>query len=1285
MTPKATDRWQFWIDVGGTFTDCVAVSSEGSWHQHKVLSSGIVKGTGRLHGETTIVDSARNEPPGFWRGALLEVVDDHGEVIAVGLIADSTHGEIRLSTPVAVSGNEPFRYELNPGMEAPLLAIHLELRLPLDQSIPSCDVRLGTTRGTNALLTRRGAKVGLVTTRGFADLWAIGYQNRPRLFDLTIRKPPPLYTATTEVDERIVADGSVLRPLDEEAARRSLAELKSQGIESLAICLLHAYRNPIHEQLLGRIAREIGFEHVSLSHLVSATIKAVPRGDTTLVSAYLNPVLKQYIDCIIRQLPGSDLRLMTSSGGLVSPEKFEGHQSVLSGPAGGVVGFARASEACRSTNTPAFPSAIGFDMGGTSTDVARYAGQFTRQYEVEKAGVRIVSPMLAIETIAAGGGSICGFDGTMLTVGPQSAGANPGPACYGRGGPLTVTDLNLFLGRLLPAHFPFALDRNAVERRLGELADTVAAATARSYEATELAAGLLKIANAQMAGAIRSISIAKGYDPRESSLIPFGAAGPQHACAVADELGMATIVSHPSAGVLSAVGIGLSDLVRHGAKHVGLVDSENTRQHVVNLFDELASAAMASLRSERLNASRITVHRRIDVRYQGTEHPLTINVNDLESGDFLSQFVQEHLRLYGYVRNDRAVEIVTARVEAVGQSRGSLPSATPASARRPATPIGSQSMCSKEGWTQANVYERSHLVPGNTIVGPAIIGEELSTTIVDDGWTAEVWTDGVMILRRTKESTQDQATAGATDPIELQLFNQRFAAIAEQMGIALRNTATSVNVRERLDFSCALFTATGDLVSNAPHVPVHLGAMGETVKAVLADNPDLSPGDVVVTNDPFRGGSHLPDITVVTPVFDVAEARQPELRFFVANRAHHAEIGGITPGSMPPRSQSLADEGVLIRNFKLFSKGEARYDELSALLGSGPWPSRNVPDNLADIGAQVAANRQGEAALGQLIAEYTWPKVATAMRDIQTAAEEKTRQALAKLSPGQRRFVDHLDDGSKIAVTLTIDKDPTSAKPLVVDFTGTSPVLAGNLNANRAIVTSAVLYVLRCLLAEEIPLNQGVLAPVEIRLPECLLNPPVHSDAKDCAAVVGGNVETSQRVVDVLLGAFGIAAASQGTMNNFLFGDKSFGYYETICGGSGATADGPGADAVHTHMTNTRITDPEVLESRFPVRVKRFAIREGSGGRGRHNGGDGVVREIEFLKPVTVSLVTQRRGDYVPYGADGGESGAKGKSILIRADGSQRELPGIAEVAANAGDAIRIETPGGGGWGKADR
>jgi 5-oxoprolinase (ATP-hydrolysing) len=1279
MTLKASDRWQFWIDVGGTFTDCVSVRQNGSWRQRKVLSSAIVKGTGQLKRETTLVDPGRHEPPGFWRGALLEVVDDLGKVAAVGVIADSLPGEIQLAAPIAVSGNEPFRYELNPDMEAPLLAIHLELALPLQEPIPPCDVRLGTTRGTNALLTRRGAKVGLITTRGFADLWAIGYQNRPRLFDLTIRKPPGFYAATAEVDERVIADGRILRPLDEASARRLLTELKNQGIESLAICLLHAYRNPAHEQTLGKIASELGFAHVSLSHAVSATIKAVPRGDTTLVSAYLNPVLQQYIDRIVRQLPGSDLRLMTSSGGLVSPEAFEGHQSVLSGPAGGVVGFARVAEACRNEESACFGSAIGFDMGGTSTDVARYAGEFTRQYEVEKAGVRIVSLMLAIETIAAGGGSICSFDGTMLTVGPQSAGANPGPACYGRDGPLTVTDLNLFLGRLLPQRFPFVLNRDAVEQRLSELADTVAT-TGRRYELAELAAGLLKIANAQMAGAIRSISIAKGYDPRESALVPFGAAGPQHACAVADELGMTTIVSHPSAGVLSAVGIGLSDTVRHGAQHIGLIDSESARRQVSQVLDDLAGESMASLRREGFDASQIIVHRRVDVRYQGTEHPLTVAANDLSTGDFFKQFVQEHHRLYGYVRNDRAVEIVTARVEAIGQSRGTLPTATSTTTQTKATPIGSQPMCSAEGWTEASVYERSKLVPGDTIAGPAVIGEELSTTIIEAGWTAEVWTGGVMVLRRTKESAKIEATTGVTDPIELQLFSQRFAAIAEQMGIALRNTATSVNVRERLDFSCALFTASGDLVANAPHVPVHLGAMGETVKAVLADNPDLSLGDVVVTNDPFRGGSHLPDITVVTPVFGVSGGKSPELRFFVANRAHHAEIGGITPGSMPPRSRTLADEGVLIRNFKLFVNGEARYDALAQLLKSGPWPSRNVADNLADISAQVAANRQGETALAHLIAEYSWSKVAAAMRDIQLAAEEKTRQALAKLVPGERHFVDHLDDGSTIAVTLTIATD--AAKPLVVDFAGTSPVLTGNLNANRAIVTSAVLYVLRCLLAEEIPLNQGVLAPVEIRLPECMLNPPVHPDPKDCAAVVGGNVETSQRVVDVLLGAFGIAAASQGTMNNFLFGDASFGYYETICGGAGATADGPGADAVHTHMTNTRITDPEVLESRFPVRVKQFAIRRGSGGRGKHAGGNGVVREIEFLKPVTVSLVTQRRGDFAPYGISEGECGAKGKNVLIRADGSQTELPGIAEVQIAAGDSIRIETPGGGGWGK---
>lgn len=1282
----ASTRWRFWIDVGGTFTDCVAVGPDGRWRQRKVLSSAAVKGVAVRNGERSWRDLSRAEPHGFWNGAVFRLLKSDGGTAAESNVVSSRAGELELAESLPADLTDSHRYELLAGVEAPLLAIHLELGLPLSATIPPCDVRLGTTRGTNALLTRRGARVGLVTTRGFADLWAIGYQNRPRLFDLTIVKPPALYAAVVEVDERVAADGSVLVELDESAAREALTSLRAQSIDSLAICLLHAYRNPRHELVLERVAREVGFQSISMSHAVASVIKAVPRGDTTLVNAYLNPIVRQYIDRIAGQLPGSDLKLMTSSGGLVSPNAFEGHQSVLSGPAGGVVGFAQVS----GVGAPASdaPSAIGFDMGGTSTDVARFDGEFARQYEVEKAGVRIVTPMLAIETIAAGGGSICDFDGAMLTVGPQSAGADPGPACYGRDGPLTVTDINLFLGRLLPERFPFELDRPAVERRLDELSQRIAVASGKRYAREELASGFLTIANAQMAAAVRSISVAKGYDPRESVLVPFGAAGPQHACAVADQLGMTSILSHPWAGVLSAVGIGLAPVVRHHARHIGAIDSEESRVHLEKVFSDLEHETRGQLACENIPIANVKWVRRVDIRYQGTELPLTVPYGV----DFAMQFAEEHQRLYGYVRSDRQLEVVTARIEAIARIDATIEAATASAVQREALPCGARPMWHRDKWIEAAVFERLRLLPGDLIRGPAIVGEELSTTLVDEGWIAEVLTAGVMKLRRAVPVAAFAENVAAPhgelatrysggDPIARQLCNQRFSAIAEQMGLALRNTATSVNVRERLDFSCAIFTATGDLVANAPHVPVHLGAMGETVKAVLADNPVLAAGDVIVTNDPFRGGSHLPDITVVSPVFAGDDSGPSRLRFFVANRAHHAELGGITPGSMPPHSKSLAEEGVLIRNFKLFDRHQPRYDRLELLLRGGKWPSRNVADNLADVAAQVAANRYGERAIAAWIAEQSWPRIEAGMRDIQQAAESKTRQALAKLPTGSRSFVDHLDDGSAIAVTLTL-RDTTSVKPLTVDFTGTSPVVAGNLNANRAIVTSAVLYVLRCLLAEEIPLNQGVLAPVEIVLPECLLNPPANNDPERCAAVVGGNVETSQRVVDVLLGAFGVAAASQGTMNNFLFGDETFGYYETICGGSGATSFGQGADGVHTHMTNTRITDPEVLESRFPVRVREFGIRRGSGGKGKNRGGNGVVREIEFLQAVTVSLLTQRRGPYAPYGIAGGESGELGRNILIRADGTSQVLPGIVQLSVTAGERIRIETPGGGASGE---
>ncbi len=1268
------ERWQFWIDVGGTFTDCLARRPGGGIVRKKVLSSGVTKGVA-AEGSTSgaLVDPARREdPPGFWQGAVLRLLDAHGNCVAERQVAafDASSGRLTLDQPLEVAPIPGTAYELQTGDEAPLLAIGLILGIPPGQPLPPVAVRLGTTRGTNALLTRRGASTAFVTTRGFADVLRIGYQNRPKLFELTIRKPPPLFAHVAEIDERISAQGDVLTPLDEAPARSALTTLREQGATSLAVCLLNAYASPAHERRLAALAAELGFADVSVSHEVSPLVKIVPRGDTTVVDAYLTPVLRDYLRSLSAGLgPQAELRLLTSAGGLVSPAHFTGKDSILSGPAGGVVGYSRVAQAA------GFPRAIGFDMGGTSTDVARFDGHYELEFETQKAGVRVVAPTLAIETVAAGGGSLCRFDGVKLAVGPESAGADPGPACYGRGGPLAVTDLNVILGRVPADRFPFPLDKAAIERRLQATADEIAAATGKQYAPLELAAGFLQVANANMASAIRSISVAKGYDPAEYVLVAFGGAAGQHACAVAEELGMQKILLHPDAGLLSAYGMGLADVVRFRAEGVYATYSPELAKSLERVFAQLGETVRGEVLAEGVAAERIELRPSLDLRYAG--HDAALNIAAPADGDYAAAFAAEHRRLYGYVHK-KPLEVVAARVEAVGRSVQTAPSSGPALSRQPARPSAHAKVCFAGGLQDVPVYLREDLRPGDALAGPAIICEPTSTTVLDPGWQAQVYLQGELVAEHTASASKpalarNDSTATACNPVLLEIFNNHFAAIAEQMGSTLRNTASSVNVKERLDFSCALFTAAGDLVVNAPHIPVHLGAMGETVRSILADNPQMSPGDVFVTNDPYRGGSHLPDVTVVTPLHDPASGR---LLFFTASRAHHAEIGGKTPGSMPPFSQNLAEEGVLIRNFKLVAAGQPRFEELGELLRSGQYPSRAVADNLADVAAQVAANHQGARDLAALVERYSLPTVLAYMGHIQAAAEAKMRAALERLEPGLRRFTDHLDDGTPISVSIDVQGDAAT-----IDFTGTGPVLAGNLNANRAIVTAAVLYVLRCLIDEDIPLNQGVLAPVTLVLPACLLNPTPGPSAAESPAIVGGNVETSQRVVDVLLGALGLAAASQGTMNNLLFGDTTFGYYETICGGSGATAAGPGADAVHTHMTNTRLTDPEVLERRYPIRLRRFEIRRGSGGAGAHRGGDGIIRELEFLRPLTVSILSQRRGPYAPYGLEGGSAGALGRNTLVRADGSREVLPALAQLQVEPGDVLIIETPGGGGWG----
>ncbi|MAT69777.1 MAG: hydantoinase [Planctomycetaceae bacterium] len=1301
---------EFWIDVGGTFTDCLAPTADGELQRRKLLSSGVIKGTaGPGSDASCIVDELRaGDPPGFWEGFTLTLLDADGQPVAEEAVArfDAAAGRLDLAQSLPHPVGQGARYELHCGLGSPIVGIRWLLGLPLSEPVPPVRLRLGTTRGTNALLTRTGARTALATTRGFGDLPEIGYQNRPRLFDLTVRKSPPLAERVVEIHERVAADGTVLAALDEAAVRRQLDELRAAGIESLAICLLHADLYPTHEIAVERIAREVGFHEVSRSSEVAPLVKLVSRGDTTAVDAYLNPVLREYLAGLARELPGSEIRVMTSAGGLATPASFRGHQSVLSGPSGGVVGCARVA------TTAGCPRAIGFDMGGTSTDVSRYDGQFEYEYETEKAGVRLVSPTLAIDTVAAGGGSICSFDGVKLVVGPASAGADPGPACYGRGGPLTVTDLNVRLGRVVAERFPFALDQSAIEQRLSEVAAEVAAATGETLALDELAAGFLRIANANMARAIHNVTVAKGHEPTEYALVAFGGAAGQHACAVADELGIRRVLDHPDASLLSAYGIGLADVSRHAATGLSRRAEDLKAGELEAAFAELESEQRAAFAEEGFPAAHLQVHRSLDVRYVGVDATLTIPFASDDGGDWQQRFGRAHRREYGYEHAGRPLEVAAVRIEVVAASGATLPDSQRVP-RTAAQPSGTQTVRYASGPAATPVYDRAGLQPGAAIKGPALVVGPHSTLAIDPVWQGEVLTGGEVLLCRDDDSTAADTAIATPEAVLLEVFNNLLAGIAERMGHTLRRTAGSVNVKERLDYSCAVFNAAGELAANAPHVPVHLGGMGATVRALIADNPDIRPGDVFLTNDPYRGGSHLPDLTVAMPVHDEADG---QLLFWTACRAHHAEIGGVRPGSMPPRATTLAEEGVVISNFLLVRDGVSREAELRELLITAAHPTRAVEDNLADVRAQLAAVQLGAAGLRDLVVKYGRGELARQMTAIQAAAEKQVRRALAALPPGERRFVDYLEtaDGHSVPIavcievlseattTSSVDPSPPGEERLgeggqpengevvvpsprspaaVIDFTGTAPPVVGNLNANPAIVSAAVLYVLRLLVADDIPLNEGALRAVQIVLPECLLNPPAGATPDESPAVAAGNVETSQRVVDVLLGALGIAAASQGTMNNLLFGDDAFGCYETIAGGSGATAEGPGADAVQVHMTNTRATDPEVLERRLPVRLHEFSIRRGSGGAGAHRGGDGAVRRIEFLQPVELSLITQRRGPHPPFGIAGGQPGAVGVNQLIRADGTREQLGGIVELSLAPGESIAIHTPGGGGWG----
>jgi 5-oxoprolinase (ATP-hydrolysing) len=1217
-----TARWQFWVDRGGTFTDIVGKRPDGSLVTHKLLS----------------------ENPEHYRDA-------------------------------AVAG---IRHLLG-----------LAKGQAVTPELVAC-VKMGTTVATNALLERKGEPTLLVTTRGFRDALRIAYQNRPRLFDRHIVLPELLYSAVVEAHERMGAHGELIESLDEVLLKQELTAQYVKGLRSVSIVFLHGYRYTDHEQAARRIAQEVGFTQISTSHETSPLMKFVSRGDTTVVDAYLSPILRRYVDLVAAEMPGVRLFFMQSSGGLTDAHAFAGKDAILSGPAGGIVGMARTAELA------GFERVIGFDMGGTSTDVSHYAGEFERQFETQVAGVRMRAPMMSIHTVAAGGGSILAFDGARFRVGPESAGANPGPASYRRGGPLAVTDANVMVGKIQPRHFPCvfgpegdeALDAWVVQERFAALA----VQTGRKAE--EVAEGFIQIAVQQMANAIKKISVARGYDVTRYTLQCFGGAGGQHACLVADALGMSRVFVHPLAGVLSAYGMGLADQAVIREQAVELKLSPQALPEINRRLDELASAATAELLRQQVSLGEITVLRRVHVRYEGSDAALVLpmpsaGLTEGSTADaptavaaIVDQFEAAYRRRFAFLMQGKGLMVEAVSVEAVvsGDAPAEVrhPLNKPRDLRQGEIEHAMVRMYCSGQWHDAALVVREHMRPGDVIEGPAIIAEQNATTVVEPGWAASLTEYDHIVLDRREKRAIKFAAGTTADPVLLEVFNNLFMNIAEQMGLQLQNTAYSVNIKERLDFSCALFDTGGHLIANAPHMPVHLGSMGESIKTVIRENTGrMQPGDVYVLNDPYHGGTHLPDVTVITPVY-IDDSTVPT--FYVGSRGHHADIGGISPGSMPPFSTRIEEEGVQINNVKLVDRGVLREAEMIELLQSGQYPSRNPQQNMADLKAQIAANEKGVQELRKMVAQFGLDVVQAYMCHVQDNAEESVRRVITSLKDGA--FTLPLDNGAQIQVAIRVNAKERSAE---IDFTGTSPQLTNNFNAPTAVCMAAVLYVFRTLVDDDIPLNAGCLKPLKVIIPAgSMLNP------YPPASVVAGNVETSSCITNALYGALGVMAASQCTMNNFTFGNAKYQYYETISGGSGAgvkiDAEGQivegfdGTGVVQTHMTNSRLTDPEVLEFRFPVRLQSYEIRRGSGGAGRWHGGDGGVRRVEFLEPMTASILSN--GRKVPaFGMAGGQAGQLGANRVLRSNGRVEELAHIGQAEMQPGDVFEIVTPGGGGFG----
>ncbi|PWJ84500.1 5-oxoprolinase (ATP-hydrolysing) [Pseudaminobacter salicylatoxidans] len=1198
--------WDFWIDRGGTFTDIVGKDPQGRLHARKVLS----------------------ENPEAYRDAAV-----HGIRTLLGLGRDD-------AIPAGVIG----------------------------------EIRMGTTVATNALLERKGERLALLATRGFRDALRIGYQERKDIFAREIHKPEALYDSVVEIDERVLNDGTVERVLDEAAATQALQALRAEGYDAIAIVFMHAYRYPEHEQAAARIARSLGFSQVSVSHEVSPLVKFVGRGDTTVVDAYLSPVLRRYVAQVSDELDidrtGARLMFMMSSGGLTAADMFQGKDAILSGPAGGVVGLARTGEAA------GFPKVIGFDMGGTSTDVAHFDGEYERAFETQVAGVRVRAPMMLIHTVAAGGGSILHADGGRFRVGPDSAGANPGPACYRHGGPLTVTDANVMLGKLMPEYFPAIfgpeqnerLDAETVRRLFTGVADELG--DGRAPE--EVADGFIRIAIANMVEAIKKISVQRGYDVTRYALNCFGGAGGQHACLVADALGMKNILLHPMSGLLSAYGMGLADIRATRQKALDAALEQDVVAPLHTLGAELKRECLADLAAQGIAEAKTHTYLRAHIRYAGTDTIIPVEAG-FDAGETAArlrgEFEMLHKRRFGFVDETKALVIDAVEVETVGGGGDDPETTLAASTSEEVTATRRTRFFSQGKFHDAAVILRDELAPGHLVSGPAIIIEQNQTVVIEDGWQAELTALDHIVLKRVKALATEAAIGTDADPIMLEIFNNLFMSIAEQMGVTLQNTAYSVNIKERLDFSCAVFDAAGNLVANAPHMPVHLGSMDASVATAIRENKVIRPGDVFLINAPYNGGTHLPDLTVCTPVFDKAGST---IRFWVASRGHHADIGGIAPGSMSPLATNIEEEGIYIDNFKLVDAGRFREAELSALLTGGRYPVRNLIQNVNDLKAQIAANEKGVAELDKMIAQFGEEVVEAYMGHVQDNAAESVRRVLDQLPDGE--FAYEMDQGSWIRVKITIDRQTREA---TVDFTGTSDQRPDNFNAPQPVTRAAVLYVFRLLVDGDIPMNAGCLRPIRLVVPEGSMLAPHYP-----AAVVAGNVEVSQAVTNCLLGATGAMAAAQGTMNNLTFGNDEYQYYETICSGAPAGPGFSGANAVHTHMTNSRLTDPEILESRFPVVLEDFHIRPDSGGRGKWSAGNGTQRTIRAREKLEFAILSGHRR-VAPFGLEGGEPGQLGKNLVRRVDGSVETLGGCAQTVLEAGEAFTIVTPTGGGYGKA--